>query len=213
MLELERLDAAEIAREPFAYAIVPGFVREEFRGAIEADYPAIARSGSFPLAALSRGPAFDTLIRELTGPSMRALVERKLDIDLAGRPTMVTVRGRCTARDGYIHTDSTTKLVTLLLYTNREWECAAARLRLLRSATDLEDYAAEVPAEESTLVLFRNAPNAWHGFAPFHGQRRVIQVNWVSDARVVAREQARHRVSAYFKRLFARSGQSHAAAH
>jgi hypothetical protein len=127
---------------------------------------------------------------------------------------MVTVRGQCTARDGYIHTDSKTKLVTMLLYTNRPWECAAARLRLLRSATDLEDYAAEVPQEESTLVLFRNAPNAWHGFAPFHGQRRVIQVNWVSDARVVAREEARHRVSAYFKRLFGGSGdRSHAAAH
>lgn len=126
---------------------------------------------------------------------------------------MVTVRGLCAARDGYIHTDSTTKLVTLLLYTNRAWECGAARLRLLRSPTDLEDYAAEVPPEESTLVLFRNAPNAWHGFAPFHGQRRVIQVNWVSDARVVAREQGRHRVSAYFKRLFSPPGKSHAAAH
>lgn len=213
MLDLERLDAARIAREPFAYAIVPGLVRPEFRDAIDADYPAIERSGSFPLGSLSRGPAFDALIEELTGPAMRALVERKLDIDLAGRPTMVTVRGLCTARDGYIHTDSTTKLVTMLLYTNRAWECAEARLRLLRSATDLEDYLAEVPPEESTLVLFRNAPNAWHGFAPFHGQRRVIQVNWVSDARVVAREQARHRVSAYFKRLFAGSAKSHAAAH
>jgi len=91
---------------------------------------------------------------------------------------MATVRGQCTARDGHIHTDSDTKLVTMLLYTNRSWECASARLRLLRSTKRLDDYAAEVPAAESTLVIFRNAPNAWHGFAPFHGQRRVIQVNW-----------------------------------
>jgi Rps23 Pro-64 3,4-dihydroxylase Tpa1-like proline 4-hydroxylase len=126
---------------------------------------------------------------------------------------MVTVRGRCTARDGRIHTDSETKLITMLLYTNRSWECRSARLRLLRSPDDLENYAAEVPPEESTLVIFRNGPKAWHGFAPFHGQRRVIQVNWVTDDGVVSREQTRHRVSAFFKRLISNGGRAHAAAH
>jgi SM-20-related protein len=144
---------------------------------------------------------------------MRELIERKFQIDLGERPVMVTVRGQCTARDGNIHADSVTKLITMLLYTNRVHECASARLRLLRSPTDLDDYAAEVPAEESTLVIFRNGPNAWHGFAPFHGPRRVIQVNWVSDAQVVAREQARHRVSAFFKRLISPGARADAAAH
>ncbi|MGH6878061.1 MAG: 2OG-Fe(II) oxygenase [Rhizomicrobium sp.] len=213
MLDFERLSAAKIANEPFAYAIIPGFVSAGVRDAIEADYPAIERSGSFPLAALTYGPTFAQMIEELTGHKMRALVARKFDVDLESRPVMVTVRGQCTARDGYIHTDSATKLVTMLLYTNRSWECASARLRLLRSGSDLDDFAAEVPPEEGTLVVFRNAPNAWHGFAPFHGQRRVIQVNWVRDGRVVAREQSRHRVSAFFKRLLLDRGKSHAAAH
>ena len=56
-------------------------------------------------------------------------------------------------------------------------------------------------ADEGTLLLFRNDPNAWHGFEPFAGPRRVIQLNWVTDESVVRREQARHRVSAFFKRL------------
>jgi hypothetical protein len=101
----------------------------------------------------------------------------------------------------------------MLLYTNRAHECASARLRLLRSPTNLDDYAAEVPPEESTLVIFKNGPNAWHGFAPFHGQRRVIQANWVTDERVVTREQARHRVSAFFKRLVSPANKTHAAAY
>jgi len=92
--------------------------------------------------------------------------------------------------------------VTLLFYINRSWECASARLRLLRSPKNLDDVVAEVPAEEATLLVFRNGPNAWHGFAPFHGQRRVIQVNWVKDEKVVNREQSRHRLSAFFKRVF-----------
>jgi hypothetical protein len=213
MLDFARVSAAPVAEEPFPFAIIPGAVAEEFRAPIEADYPAIARSGSFPLPTLAYGPAFAQLIEELTGTRMRGLIEQKFGIDLSGRPVMTTVRGQCTARDGNIHADSTTKLVTMLLYTNRAHECASARLRLLRSASDLDDYAAEVPAEESTLVIFRNTPNAWHGFAPFHGQRRVIQVNWVTDPAVVAREQARHRLSAFFKRLVTPAAKTHAAAH
>ena len=213
MLDFERVSVAAVEREPYPFAIVPGAVAPEFRDSIEADYPRIKRSGSFPLPALSYGPVFAQLIEELTGVTMRNLVERKFHIDLAGRPVMVTVRGQCTARDGNIHADSATKLVTMLLYTNRNHECTSARLRLLRSPTDLDDYAAEVPAEESTLVIFRNAPNAWHGFAPFYGPRRVIQVNWVTDAKVVAREQARHRLSAFFKRLVSPGARADAAAH
>ena len=213
MLDYERLSTTEVTPEPFPHAIVPGFVAADARAAIEADYPRIARSGSFPLSTLAYGPAFAQLIGELTSTRMRILVAEKLDIDLEGRPVVATVRGQCTARDGHIHADSATKLVTMLLYTNRSWECANARLRLLRSATRLDDFAAEVPPEESTLVIFRNGPTAWHGFAPFHGQRRVIQVNWVSDQSVVAREEARHRVSAFFKRLVPDRGRAHAAAH
>jgi hypothetical protein len=211
MLEFERISAAHIENEPFPFTIIPGVVSEQFRAPIEADYPAIARYGSFPLPSLSYGPAFAQLVEELSGERMRGIVEEMFGIDLTGRPVMATVRGRCTARDGNIHTDSATKLVTMLFYTNRAHECASARLRILRSPVSLDDYAAEVPAEESTLVIFRNGPNAWHGFAPFHGQRRVIQVNWVADANVVAREQARHRVSAFFKRLV--SPGYHAAQH
>jgi hypothetical protein len=212
MLDFDRLDAAPVSEEPFPYVILPGFVRSESRSAIESDFPTIERAGSFPLASLSFGPMFGRLIEQLSGEQMRAIVAKKFNIDLDNKPVMVTVRGVCAGRDGHIHTDSTSKLVTILLYINRSWECASARLRLLRSRDNLEDFAAEVPAEEGTLVIFKNGPHAWHGFAPFHGQRRVIQVNWVRDDSIVSREQTRHRISAFFKRLFA-PAKAHAAQH
>jgi len=99
---------------------------------------------------------------------------------------------------------------------NSKDEAERGRLRILRSATDLNDYAAEIPADEGTLLIFRNGPNAWHGFEPVDGMRRVIQVNWVTDQSVVRREEARHRVSAFFKRLggvFSSGTDKHAAAH
>jgi SM-20-related protein len=212
MLDFDRLDATAVSEKPFPYVILPGFVRSESRSAIESDFPAIERAGSFPLASLSFGPVFGRLIEQLSGEQMRAIIAKKFDLDLENKPVMVTVRGVCAGRDGHIHTDSTSKLVTILLYINRSWECASARLRLLRSRDNLEDFAAEVPAEEGTLVVFKNGPQAWHGFAPFHGQRRVIQVNWVTDDTVVSREQTRHRVSAFFKRLFA-PAKAHAPQH
>ena len=73
-------------------------------------------------------------------------------------------------------------------------------LRILRSPT-LDDAAEEVPPTGGTLLVFRRSERSWHGHQPFEGQRRAIQMNWVTDAGVVAYEQRRHRVSAFFKRL------------
>ena len=58
----------------------------------------------------------------IQGPEFTRAVERKLGVDLKGRPTMVTARGVSAARDGQIHTDSRTKLITVLIYMNNEWE-------------------------------------------------------------------------------------------
>lgn len=205
-IDLEAFEAAPVAREPFAYAMVPHFVKADAMAAINADYPLVTHPGSFPLPTLQYGPAFAELMDAIQGPEFTRAVERKLDIDLTGRPTMVTARGISAARDGQIHTDSRTKLVTVLIYMNNEWEAKTGRLRLLRGPDNLEDVIAEVPPDQGTLLIFKNEPHAWHGFHPFEGPRRVIQLNWVTDQSVVRREQFRHRVSAFFKRL--RGGKS-----
>jgi SM-20-related protein len=207
-IDLEAFDAATAAREPFPFALVPHFVKSEAMAAINADYPLVDYPGSFPLPALKYGPAFAALIQAIQGADFTRAVERKLGIDLQGRPTMVTARGVSAARDGHIHTDSRTKLVTVLIYMNNAWEAKAGRLRLLRRPDSLEDVIAEVPPEEGTLLVFRNDPNAWHGFHPFEGPRRVIQLNWVTDMGVVRREQFRHSISAFFKRLRGREASS-----
>jgi len=200
-IDLEAFDAAPVAREPFAFAMVPRFVRHEAMAAINADYPLVNHPGSFPLPTLKYGPAFKAFIDALQGPEFTRAVEKKLGVDLKGRPTMVTARGVSAARDGQIHTDSRTKIITVLIYMNNAWEAKTGRLRLLRSPDNLEDVIAEVPPDEGTMLIFKNEPNAWHGFHAFEGPRRVIQLNWVTDMSVVRREQFRHRVSAFFKRL------------
>jgi len=206
-IDLAAFEAAPLSRDPFPFALVPHFVRSDAMDAINADYPKVDHPGSFPLPTLTYGPAFSRFIEALQGPEFTHAVERKFGVDLAGRPTMVTARGQSAARDGQIHTDSRTKLITVLIYMNNAWEAKTGRLRLLRSPDNLEDVIAEVPPDEGTLLIFKNEPNAWHGFHAFEGPRRVIQLNWVTDLGVVKREQFRHRVSAFFKRLRGREGQ------
>jgi len=202
MLDLDAFTATPLIREPFPYLIVPGFLKAEARKEVAADYPEIAEPGSFPLSEVEYGPGFAGLVSELESESVRDAFARKFGVDLTGRPTMMTVRGRARAKDGRIHTDSKTKIITVLLYMNGAWEEPGGRLRLLRDDTSLDNPIAEVPPDEGTLVAFLVTPHSWHGHAPFVGPRRVIQLNWVTDAGVVQHEQSRHRFSARMKRLF-----------
>lgn len=202
MIDLAVFRAAPLVREPFEYVVVPSFIRPRARAAINADYPRIDFPGSFPVEEVGGGPAFHAFLEEFASEELRRAFEAKFGLDLSGRPLMTTVRARCQPKDGRIHTDSTTKIITVLVYMNAGWEAAGGRLRLLRSPDDLEDYAAEVPPDEGTLLAFRRSDRSFHGHLPAEGARRVIQFNWVTSRGVVWRERARHRLSARLKRLF-----------
>lgn len=201
-LDLAAFRATPLVHEPFAYLVLPGFVKPEARAAINAGYPDIKRPGSFPLSELSYGPAFADLVDELNSEEVRRAFEEKFGVDLTGRPTMITARGCCSPRDGRIHTDTPSKIITVLIYMNSNWEAPGGRLRLLRSPGDLDDMILEVPPEEGTLLCFRRANNSYHGHKPFVGTRRVLQFNWVTEQRFVDKELKRHRFSAWTKRVF-----------
>jgi hypothetical protein len=200
LLDLDALRATPRKNEPYDYLVVPNFVPSAAMTKVVGDFPKIDSTGSLPLTELDIRGDFKALIDEMDGPAFRALIEEKFGVSLGGRPTMFTVRGRCHRGDGQIHTDSGTKIITVLVYLNQAWEADGGRLRILRSAA-LDDVADEVPPTGGALLVFRRSDKSWHGHQPFEGPRRVIQMNWVTDEKVVAYEQRRHRVSAFFKRL------------
>jgi SM-20-related protein len=201
ILDLDRLRDAPLRRDPFDFVIVEDFIRPETVPRLAAAFPPVRRHGSFPLAAVTHGTEFAGLAIELEGAALRREIERKFLIDLAERPTLITVRGRSDGKDGRIHTDSPTKLITLLLYMNPVWNEPCGRLRLLRRADDLEDFVAEVAPLAGTMVAFRRSDSSFHGHRPHRGERRVVQLNWVTGPEVVHRETARHRWSARLKLL------------
>src|SRR3984893_540649 len=201
LLDLDRLRAAPLVRDPFDFIVVEEFVRRDALASLVADFPEIRRHGSFPVDSVAGGPAFARLVTALTGAALRHAIEDKFGIDLDGRPTLLTVRGWSDGKDGRIHTDSATKIITLLLYMNPVWDQAEGRLRLLRGPGNLDDYAAEVTPLAGTMLAFRRSERPFHGHRGHVGERRSLQLNWVTDGSVVRRELGRHRWSARLKAL------------
>ena len=202
LLDLDALAAEPLMREPYDYLVLKNFVRAEAAASVGADYPTVSKAGSFALEDTVKG-AFADLIEELNGEGFRVAIEAKFGMSLAGLPTTFTVRGMCGAHDGQIHTDSKTKVITVLLYLNEPWAEDGGRLRVLKNGEDLEAVAAEVPPDFGTLLVFRRSENSWHGHKPFAGPRRVVQMNWVTSDRVAGWQMFRHRLSAAVKRLTA----------
>jgi hypothetical protein len=205
-LDYQAFTANQVADRPFAHVIVPAFVPPALLASIQADLPAMPKRGSFPISALRLGPQAAALVAELEGPRFRAAVAAKFGLDLAGAPTMITLRGASGPQDGRIHCDSKSKRVTILLYLNQAtdaWSASAGCLRLLNGPDDIEAYAAEVPPVNGTLLVFPNGPTTWHGHKPFIGKRYVLQLNYMASDRVARSELRRHKISAFFKRLAA----------
>ena len=180
-LSIEKLRAAKLETDPFEYIVVPAFLSEASLKQINATYPEIGKGGSYPIESLKPSMAIKEVIDELDGHEFEQAVEEKFGVALAGKPKMYSLRGWLRAKDGQIHTDSKDKIITVLLYLNENWPHAGARLRLLRNGTDLENFVTEVPPDNGTLLVFKRADNSWHGHHPFEGQRRALQMNWMTS--------------------------------
>ena len=200
-LNLERLRAAKLETDPFQYTIVPGFLTAESIRAINATYPPILSGGSYPIEALDAGMAIKAVIEELAGGDFEAAIAEKFGVDLTGKPKMFSLRGYARAKDGKIHTDSVDKIITVLLYLNETWPHREGRLRLLRDGKDVENYVAQVPPDNGTLLAFKRSDRSWHGHHPFEGQRRSLQMNWMTSEGSKGFHAMRHNLSAVAKKL------------
>jgi len=200
-LNIDKLRQAKVESDPFTYAIVPGFLSPDSVARVNATYPRIDKGGSYPIESLDSAMTIKEVIAELDGPEFEGVIEEKFGVDLSGRPKMYSLRGYTRAKDGKIHTDSEDKIITVLLYLNENWTRADGRLRLLRNGHDVDDYAAEVPPDNGTLLVFKRSDASWHGHHPFEGQRRSLQMNWMTSEGSKGWHKARHMVSAGVKKL------------
>jgi hypothetical protein len=178
LFDYEAFERAPLERDPFDHLIVPHFIRPGALEALNADYPAIERPGNFAPERLSYGPAFAAFLDALQGPELAARFSVKFGVELGDCQPTIAIRRYSEATDGNIHTDHKSKVVTVLFYLNPDWPHEGGRLRLLRSATDIEDYAAESVPEAGAMLAFRRTDHSWHGHKPFVGERRILQLSY-----------------------------------
>jgi SM-20-related protein len=184
IFDLKALDETPVKTDPYQYLAVPNFVRPDALAAIRRDYPDIEGIGPVEPHEIEYGPGFDAMVRALASPTLAEHFARKFGEDILGTPTVFRIRKYEGLKGGYIHTDSKSKLVSVLIYFNAEWHAEGGRFRVLRSGTDMDDYAEEILPLDGTMVAFRRCDHSYHGYKPYEGERRMIQMNYVDPAKL-----------------------------
>lgn len=201
-LNLASVRAARTAHDPYNYMIADEVIQPGAVDGLRADFPDIKETGFFPEGDIAANGTFATLLSEMKSRAVSEIVSEKLDIDLVERPRMITIRKLSAAKDGRIHTDSESKIATLLVYLNDAWNASAeGRLRVLRSGADFEDMTEEISPVTGSLFAFRRADNSWHGHKSFVGERRVVQMTWLRSQADIERKQQRGSLSHFFKKV------------
>ncbi|WP_440222460.1 2OG-Fe(II) oxygenase [Dokdonella sp. MW10] len=194
-----------LRREPFAFLVATQQLPDTERAALARDFPRYGNAGFFPHEAGDCGPSVNALIDELVSPAFADAVGERLGIaGLGARPSLVTICQSLNRRHGTIHTDSRSKIATALLYLNEDWpDTSAGCLRFLARQDSIDDLVSpEVRPVYGTFVAFGRADNSFHGHLPFEGERRVIQVAWLTSEDEKLRKTKRGKFSRLFKKLF-----------
>ena len=211
MAENELIDVARLGRadtllfsDPFPFLIAHSQLPADAAAALDRDFPNYQSAGFFPYQAAECGPSIIAVVEALTSPAYARELGGKLGVpDLDQYPVLVTICRSLNKRHGTIHTDSRSKVASALLYLTPEWpHGSAGTLRFLRRIDSIDDLAApEVPPVYGNLIAFKRTDNSFHGHLPFEGERRVIQVAWLTSEEEKERKTRRGRFSRLLKKI------------
>lgn len=204
VLDLNAIDNAPLQRDPFEFLVARDVIRPGVITKLNRDYPEIDKPANYSPKDLEYGPSFRQLLEELDSPEFEQHVAKKFNVDLSGAVKTITVRKFSEPSDGNIHTDHWSKIITLLVYFNPEWEQEGGRFRVLRSGTDIDNFVAEVPPLAGTVLAFHRCDRSWHGYRPFRGERRMVQMSWVKPGRLAWYAQQGARLGTHLVKRLAR---------
>ena len=199
VLDLAALQAAPVKTDPFPFFTVERSISDAMLAPVLADFPEIGDGGSFNVDDVPVNADFKAFLDAIDSPAFRQIICDKFAVDVMDLPMLMTLRGYSRKKDGRIHTDSKTKLVTILIYLNESWPAATGRLRILRNDQDLENYVEEIAPGPGSLVAFKVTDNCWHGYPAYEGTRRSIQINFLTSEAAGNKHRFFHKLSAKFK--------------
>lgn len=200
MIDFNKLQSAEVDKTYYPFFSLDNcFLDNSSSITLSEDFPDIKSGGSIPPSSINLKKSIKKLISDLESQEMKNILEKKLNVDLSNSEIVTTLRGYSRKKDGKIHTDSKSKIITLLLYLNESWEYDTGKLRMLKNEENLDDFIKEIPATLGSIVAFKVTENCFHGFLPFEGKRKSIQMNYVHKKNLKTHK-LRHFLSSLFKK-------------
>jgi hypothetical protein len=181
-----------------------GQLDDAHRNALLVDFPRYHSAGFFPYEPADCGPSVQALVEEALSPAFADALGRRIGIEgLGAHPALAILCESLNRRHGTLHTDSRSKVASALLYLNESWPHGSAGcLRFLADGDDIEAMVVpEIVPLYGTLVAFARTDDSWHGHLPFEGERRVLQVAWLTSEGELLRKQKRGRFSRWWKKL------------
>ena len=203
LLDKNKINLAEVNEEYFPFFHIENvFSSNTDVSSLVENFPDIDSGGSFPTDQIEEGYIKD-LVNELESKELKEILESKFKITLEDSEVVTTLRGHSRAKDGKIHTDSKSKILTILLYLNPNWNKHQGNLKLLKENNNLNHIIKEISSEFGNLVAFKVTDNCWHGFEAYEGKRLSIQLNYIYPEALQSHNY-RHKISALLKRLIKR---------
>lgn len=188
MLDLSRIHRANLESQPYAWAAIGDLFAPKDAAALAAGYPCdhfktvAARDGSrsYDYAARSLivmgagevthpeglSAAWRELARDLLSPGYRVAMSLLVGRDLTEVPLEINVFHYGPRAHLSAHPDLPDKVVTHVLYFNREWEREdGGCLHILRSRDDADLFAEVLPMVGYSAVIVRS-DDSWHAVSP-----------------------------------------------
>jgi len=204
IINIKALQDTELKKAPYPHLVIQDFLNQDQLENLVKAFPDIKHRGSIPADSIQCKDLFKNLIQELEGDELRSTISEKFSVDLKSKPTMLTLRGNTTLKDGRIHTDSKSKIITVLVYMNPEWDFEGGRLRILKNNNSLENYTDEIIPKAGTCVMFEVTDNCWHGHTKYDGKRLSLQLNYLKGSGALNKHLNHHRITAWFKNRIAK---------
>ena len=200
LIDLNSIKSAPVDDSFFPFFSVPNCITDE-GVSLFSEFPNLDKGGSYPSDMPGLSEKIRQLISEIESKEMKEILSEKFQVNLDNTEVITTLRGYSRMKDGKIHSDSKSKVLTFLLYLNEEWVNEKGLLRMLKNNADLEDFIQEIPASFGSLVVFKVTENCWHGFHPVEGKRLSMQMNYVKKESASSHK-LRHGLSSFMKKLF-----------
>ena len=200
MINIDLINTTPLKMQPFPYfTIEQSMLDKELMGLVQ-NFPIINSGGSFNKEDLELSEHYHSLHDSLDSDFFRQALSKKFKVNVITSPIMLTYRGFSRTKDGRVHTDSKTKLLTILIYFNDGWAAESGKLRILNS-DDMNDIAEEVDPTAGSMVASKVTDNCWHGYPSFEGTRNAIQVNFLANEAASKKHKFFHKISAKLKSL------------